>query len=30
MTDAFTAGMSEIYSGEILLGKDLMRLHVGP
>jgi ribonuclease Z len=30
LTEAFTAGMADVYAGEIVLGKDLMRLHVGP
>lgn len=29
LTDAFTAGMADVFTGEIVLGKDLMRFHVG-
>jgi ribonuclease Z len=29
LTDAFIQGMSDIFSGEIVLGQDLMRFHVG-
>ena len=30
LAEAFAAGMSAVFSGEIVVGKDLMRLHVGP
>ena len=30
LADAFANGMSAVYGGEIMVGKDLMRLHVGP
>ncbi|MBI5290135.1 MAG: MBL fold metallo-hydrolase, partial [Chloroflexi bacterium] len=29
LTDVFAAGMSDVFTGEILVGKDLVRLHVG-
>lgn len=30
LADAFAAGMSDIFKGEIIVGRDLMRFHVGP
>jgi ribonuclease Z len=30
LVEAFVAGMADIYKGEIVVGQDLMRLHIGP